>query len=121
MAVNNHRSRGQASSSSCHEAGSLPHMLAMNSRQSGPANATSTFCCQFACPGYRPLRQQAGVYQAIVPFDMAQGLVTQPVEKFVTVRRSKQFIEGIALAPLAETFSGHQQGEVMIAQNSDRR
>jgi len=67
-----------------------------------------------------PLRQQAGMHEAIGILDVTQRAFPEPVEQIITVGRSKNLVEGIVLAaPFLDAFGNHQQVKVMIAEHRD--
>ena len=53
---------------------------------------------------------------------LAQRLLAQPVEQFITVRRVQDVIKRIVLAPpLFNPLGDHQQIEVVVSQHGNRR
>lgn len=80
------------------------------------------FASQFPGAACGPLREQAGVHQAVFAFGVANGLMAKPVEQFCAVRRIENFLQRIVLAAeLGAALGNHQQVEIMVAQDGDRR
>src|SRR5690606_15856571 len=60
-----------------------------------------------------------GMNHQMSMFVMSQGLVSQPVQQLLCVRRSQQFLQGILLAGFTYPGSNCQTVNVVVAQHAD--